>query len=85
MKTLDLVKERLGIRSNVRDEYLASLIEAVKNELLNRQKITIDEQQADEQMFLVDYVVYRYQNVGDLGQMPKHLHWRLKNLFIKKR
>lgn len=82
METLTLLKNRLGITSTVRDEYLNMLIESVKEELLQSQGINIDESNSFEQMFLADYCAYRYQNVNDLGGMPKHLHWRLRNMMV---
>ncbi|MDU7244002.1 MAG: phage head-tail connector protein [Clostridiales bacterium] len=84
METLKLLKNRLGITSDVRNEYLNALIDAVKQELLQRQGILINEDDPANQMFLVDYCAYRYQNVNDLGGMPKHLHWRLRNLMVAK-
>lgn len=81
---LNLVKDRLGIRSSVRDSYLMAIIESVESELENHQGIKIDVDSPDELMFLVDYVTYRYLNVSDSGGMPKNIYWRMKNLFIKK-
>lgn len=83
METLNLVRNRLGITSTVRDDYIAALIEGVRSELEDRQGIKIDDTNPSEQMFLVDYVIYRYQNTNDLSEMPKHLHWRLRNLMVK--
>lgn len=85
MNNLDLVKLRVGIKSNARDEYLKSIIEGVKTELKDIQGIEIDESNEAQQMFLVDYVAYRYLNRDEATAMPRHLQFRLHNLFVEKR
>lgn len=82
-RTKDLIKMRLGISTTIRDEYLSALLKAVISEVQSVQGIQVDLENSAEQMFVVDYVCYRYQNVGDLGGMPKHLYWRMKNLYLK--
>lgn len=79
---LQLVKARLGISSTVRDTYLVSIIDAVITELKDEKGITLDTENANHLMFVVDYATWRYQSRDSSGAMPKHLMWRLKNLYI---
>lgn len=81
MDTLALIKMRLGISVASRDEYLTSILNAVKKELDDIQGLTLDEENPNHQMFLVDYVDWRYSN-RDNPIMPRHLQWRLHNLMV---
>lgn len=82
--TLELVKFRIGLNTTVMDNYLLSIIDSVKNELHSQQGIDIDESYPDDQMFLADYTAYRYLNRDEPADMPRHLQYRLHNLYIKK-
>lgn len=79
---LDLVKERLGIRTDVRDAYLISIIEGVIDELQTSQGLVLDGTSPFHLMFVVDYATWRYQSRDESGAMPRHLQWRLHNLII---
>lgn len=79
---LELMKARLGISSNVRDTYLIAIIESVIKELEGEKGIILEGENMNHTMFLVDYATWRYQSRDSSGDMPKHLKWRLKNLFI---
>jgi hypothetical protein len=79
---LELVKERIGIRSTVRDMYLTAIIEGVTKELQDEKGIAIDEANSYHLLFIVDYVTWRYQNRDSEGAMPRHLQFRLHNLMI---
>ena len=57
---LELVKARLGISTNVRDAYLISIIESVIKEL-ERKGITLEIDNMNHTMFIVDYSVWRYK------------------------
>jgi len=88
--TLELVKARIGIRTNARDEYLMAIIEGIKRELKDDQGLVLTETNPHHMMFLVDYSVWRYQSVASIEttstsiplSMPRHLQWRLHNLMI---
>ena len=82
MDTLELVKARLGISSDKRDEYFEAIIDGLITELREVQNIDIDETNPGQLMFLVDYAVYRYENKGEHSGLPRHLQWRLHNLFV---
>lgn len=79
---VDLVKERLGIRSNVRDTYIISIANAVVTELDEEKGLAIDLANPYHLMFVVDYATWRYQSRDSDGAMPRHLQYRLHNLMI---
>lgn len=79
---LQLVKERLGITSTVRNFYLEKIIEGVIDELENAQGLSIDLDSPHHLMFVVDLATWRYQNKGLMEGMPRHLQYRLHNLII---
>lgn len=79
---LSLVKARLGISSAVRDEYLTSIIDGLIEELEKVQGIPLEPDNQCHIMFVVDYAVWRYQSRDETGSMPRHLQFRLHNLFV---
>lgn len=79
---LELVKARQGITSNVRDAYLVAIVEGVIQELQDMQGIALDSGNQYHLMFVVDYATWRYQSRDEQGGMPRHLQFRLHNLFI---
>lgn len=79
---LQLVKERLGIRTNVRDTYLAAIVEGVVKEIEDEKGLVLDGTNPYHLMFVVDYATWRYQSRDSDGAMPRHLQFRLHNLII---
>ena len=79
---LELVKARLGISTTVRDTYLLAIVEGIITELENEKGITLQNENQNHLMFIVDYSVWRYQSRDSTGDMPKHLYWRLRNLYL---
>lgn len=78
---LELLKLDIGITSDKQDVRLEVIIDSLESELLNRQGITLDiATRLDHAMFLIDYAKYRYTNQRE--DMPNHLKWRLRNLYI---
>jgi hypothetical protein len=77
-----LVKERLGIRSAVRDTYLTAITESVVKELEDEKGLKLDADNSYHLLFCVDYATWRYQSRDDTGAMPRHLQFRLHNLMI---
>ncbi|MEH7609612.1 hypothetical protein [Priestia megaterium] len=77
-----LVKERLGIRTAVRDTYLTAIVSSVVTEIEDEKGITLVPDNANHLMFCVDYATWRYQSKDDSGAMPRHLQYRLHNLLI---
>lgn len=79
---LSLVKERLGIRTNVRDTYLGAIIAGALKELEDEKGVVLDSENAYHLIFVVDYATWRYQSKDSEGSMPRHLQYRLHNLII---
>lgn len=79
---LSMVKARLGITTAVRDNYLLAIIEGVLKELEDEKGLVLDGTNPYHLMFIVDYVVWRYQSRDSDGAMPRHLQYRLHNLMI---
>lgn len=82
---LALVKDRIGIRTTVRDTYLTAIINAVINELTDEQGLALDGANPHHLLFAVDYTTWRYQSRDSEGAMPRHLQFRLHNLIIHTR
>ncbi|CAM3678581.1 hypothetical protein GCM10009865_47580 [Aeromicrobium ponti] len=82
MDVLQLVKSRLGISSTVRDAYLLAIIDGVMLELSDEKGLVLDANNSYHQLFISDYVTWRYQNRDSEGSMPRHLQFRLHNLII---
>lgn len=80
--TLALVKERLGIKTTVRDNYLAAIVEGVVKELEDEKGLALDGANPHHLMFVVDYAAWRYQSRDSNTGMPRHLQFRLHSLFI---
>jgi hypothetical protein len=81
---LSLVKARLGIRSNVRDTYIKAIIKAAVEEMESVKGLTLDvTNQAHHLMFIVDLATWRYQNRDSAEGMPRHLQFRLQELYIQ--
>lgn len=80
--TIHLIKERLGIRSDVRDTYLNAILDSVIVELEEEKGLVLDGANPYHFMFIVDYSEWRYSNKGTMDGMPRHLQFRLHNLMI---
>ena len=81
-QTLDLLKLKLGIKSDARDTILNSVLDSVKAELEEVQGLILDMARADILMFVVDYAYFRYTSRDQVGAMPQHLRFRLHNLVV---
>lgn len=79
---LALVKQRLGIMTDVRDEYITARIGAVLDELQEEKGIRLDPQRLNHTLFIVDYVTWKYQSVESGAVMPRHIQFALHNLMI---
>ena len=77
-----LVKERLGIKTDVRDTYLTAIVDGVIKELEDEKGLALDGANPYHLMFVVDYATWRYQSRDSEGSMPRHLQYRLHNLII---
>lgn len=79
---LQLVKEGLGIRTNVRDTYLAAIVEGVVKELEDEKGLVLDGTNSYHLIFIVDYATWRYESKDSNGAIPRNLQYRLHNLII---
>lgn len=79
---VELVKERLGIRSPVRDTYINAIVESVIKELEDEKGLVLVGANPYHLMFIVDYATWRYQSKDSEGSMPRHLQFRLHNMII---
>lgn len=80
---VELLKLKLGIRSNVQDARLEHLIDAIMHELTVGKGINISLDNPEHTSYITDYAEYRYKNVTE--EMPRYLKHRLHNLFLKDR
>jgi len=76
------VKDRLGIRTTVRDTYLTAIVDGVIRELEDEKGVALDGDNPAHLMFCVDYATWRYQSRDSTGALPRHLQFRLHNLII---
>lgn len=79
---LELVKDRLGIRTAVRDTYLTAIVQGVVKELEDEKGLVLESTNMYHLMFCVDYATWRYQSRDESGAMPRHLQFRLHNLMV---
>jgi len=77
-----LVKERLGIRTTIRDTYLTAIVQSVVKELEDEKGLTLEADNSYHLLFCVDYASWRYQSRDESGAMPRHLQYRLHNLML---
>lgn len=80
-----LVKERLGIKTDVRDTYLTAIVDGVTKELEGEKGLVLDSANPYYLMFVVDYATWRYQSRDSAEGIPRHLQFRLHNLIIHAR
>lgn len=80
MSLLDIVKIRVGISSNVRDDFISTLIDATKHQLEKTNGIILDDDNIHHSMFLADFVSWRYDNQGN-DSMPAYLRLQFNDLW----
>ena len=82
--TLGLVKARLNrlTGDTALDSYLSSRIDAADAEL-SRSGITLKADSVEDQIFLVDFVVWQYQNRDQSGAMPDWLRLRRRERWLQ--
>lgn len=79
---VSLMKARLGISSTVRDTYLTAIADGVIKELEDEKGLVLDSANPYHLIFVVDYATWRYQSRDSNTGMPRHLQYRLHNLFL---
>jgi hypothetical protein len=81
---LSLVKARLGIRSDVRDTYIRAIIKGVIEEMESVKGLTLDvTNEGHHLMFIVDLATWRYLNRDSAEGMPRHLRFRMQELYVQ--
>lgn len=78
--TLPLVKAQVGLSSGVRDAYLTEIIKSVETQFKNTNGLTLDPENSQHLMLVVDYAAWRYQHKDSADAMPQHLRYRLREL-----
>ena len=79
---LKLLKIRLGIASNARDEYLLHLVESTVAMLDDEKGIHADLTNPAISNFVINYTAWMYESKGEMGGMPRHLQFAMHNLMI---
>lgn len=84
-KTLDikeLTKNKLGITSTARDDFIFAIIEGIKKELRDFNGIEFSETDESLNMYISELASWRYQNAGN-PSMPPYLKLWLNNLIVR--
>lgn len=76
MHYLSLLKQKLGLNTNIRDEFLSSIIESVKLELEN---VGIQLGNSDSDLLVIDYAYCAYREIEPL----KGMEYRKRCLIMK--
>ena len=79
---LKLLKIRLGIASNARDEYLLHLVESTVAMLDDEKRINAALTNPAISNFVINYTAWMYESKGEMGGMPRHLQFAMHNLMI---
>jgi len=77
-----LVKESLGIKTTARDTFITAIANGVIKELEDEKGLVLDGANSYHLLFVVDYATWRYQSRDKDTGMPRHLQYRLHNLFL---
>lgn len=80
---LTIVKQDLMITSDIRDEYLKTIIQSCERELASRGVKILDE--VEDTLLLADYVAFRYRHRTDDVPLPKNLQLRIQNKKVRRR
>lgn len=90
MNMLEILKFRLGISTNKRDDYLKAIIKGTVSELNDVYGIKVKEDESGVikapdhlSMLIVDLAEFRYTSRGENVSMPEHLRFRIRNLYSK--
>lgn len=79
---ITILKTRIGISTTSLDDYLETVVNSIIKELEEENGISIDLENINQAMFIVDYSTWRIENKGEQNAMPEHLRQRLRNLFV---
>ena len=79
---LELTKARIGLSTNVRNEYLEHIIESIITELSEENGLSLQSGNSYHLMFVVDYSSWRYESKDHDAGLPRHLQFRMHNLIL---
>lgn len=79
---LEILKAKIGLTTNVRDEYLKAIVKSVMEELENSYAIHVDLHWMEMKMLVVDFAYYRYANKEDRG-VPRDIVFRIHNMKMR--
>ena len=74
---LTIVKQDLMIKSDVRDEYLKTIIKSCESEL-SRKGVKINNT-VEDTLLLADYSAFRYRHRTDNVPVPQNIQLRIQN------
>jgi hypothetical protein len=81
---INLLKLDLGIQHNLRDAFFIKLIQGTIGEIEKR-GITLDLNNASDQMLVVDYSAWVYRNRQENIPLANNIRHRLHNRIIEER
>ncbi len=81
-KARDLVKAKVGLTGTARDTFIDAIVAGIATELEDERGLVLDGTNPNHLMFVVDYSAWRYQSRDSDKGLPRHLQWRLHNLYI---
>jgi hypothetical protein len=81
---LNLLKLDIGITHNLRDAFFMKLLDGTMQEI-KRRGITLDLNNADDQMLVVDYASWMYRKRQEDVPLATNIQHRIRNRIIKER
>jgi hypothetical protein len=79
---VSLVKERLLIKSDVRDSFITAIVSAAVKELEDEKGLVLDDANPQHLLLCCDYSTWLYESREKGGAMPRHLQFRIHNMMI---
>lgn len=82
---LKLLKLDLGVKGDARNDYYTDTLEAIKKELKERKGITINLENIDDKMLLVDLAAWKIRNRDKGEAMPQNLVHAIRGRSLRER
>ncbi len=79
---LPLLKERIGLKTSIRDTYLTAIAQSVIDELTNQKGLSLDGDSPTDLLFCVDMATWRHESRDSKDGMPLHIKARLHDMMI---
>lgn len=83
-ETVQLAKNKIGLTTDSRDDYIEKLIRAAIAELQEVNGIAVDLSSVDMQDFVAAFAEWKYSKKGN-EPMPDNLRYRLRNYYASER